>query len=420
MRHVAYNCFLFNLQLERLRAGMKVFSNAALPLFLRKDAGCMVKNRTRSFRSRPCAVVTSALTLVLFGVLMWLQRGARFASPAASRQESQARGVDASDAFEQPQDSVLQTGNGLSMRSSCAGEVVFFIRSRSSDFPERVQSVLSTWGGLFPPEDLFFVSGDPVRDKFGAQVIVEPRIGADPLYGRFPVHDPLVLGLAWNVLQQRQQVRFIMIIDPDTFVLPDNLCSYAIPEVSSGRSPYNDYVYSGFGVYMGPPWGANNAGTSCLEKGRAPRELPNQGPAGIFASGPVGVLLSRALVRDLAPYAEAIWNETQCIDTGDMRLWMGMYFHENDALQGKTVRDAMLCSSLTASGNLMSVYETLPPNHAVVERDFETFYATLPQTSPDHARILMEMFRRHQMSALSAADIMLEFQRLRKWRENVR
>jgi hypothetical protein len=264
---------------------------------------------------------------------------------------------------------------------------------------------------MFPREDLFFVSGDPVTDTVGAQVFVEPRIGADPLYNRFSVHDPLILPLAWKQLQQRDHAKYIMILEIDTFVLPDTLCSYAIAELSDGRSPYNDYIYSGFGVFMGPPWGANAAGSFCLEPNRAPRRLTDQSALGTFAIGQNGVVLSRKLVRDLAPYAEVIWAQTKCIDAGDMRLWMGMYFHEHDALQGHQVRHVTPCFALTAPGNIISKYATTPPEYSIQMTDYDIFYATFPQTSVEDAQKLWKLVQKLKISALSAGDIMLGFLR---------
>ncbi|KAK4532478.1 hypothetical protein CCYA_CCYA12G3335 [Cyanidiococcus yangmingshanensis] len=386
--------------------------NLELPLVYRRGITNPLWKVVRTWRKRPISIAMLLVTVLALVSMVVLRE--RLAAPRReSRRALKPTAYNPKkEMAENMQSSSSSEGSSPLWTSACVGEVLFFIRCRASDFPERARVVLDTWGQSFPPSDIFFVSGDPVADTLGAQVIVEPRIGADPLYTRFSVHDPLILPIAWKQLQARTETRYIVILEIDTFVLPDNLCSYAIPELGNGRTPFNDHIYGGFGMVMGPPWGANAAGSSCLEAGKAPRDLTAQPLSGTFAFGQNGAVLSRALVRDLAPYAEAIWAETNCIDAGDMRLWMGMYFHENDALRGHQVRGVTPCFALTAPGNVVSKYATLPPEHPIMSSDYDVFYATLPQTNPEDARNLWKMVRKLKISALSVGDIMLGFRRL--------
>lgn len=295
---------------------------------------------------------------------------------------------------------------GTYRRASCASDVIIFVRARAGDFPERAQSILSTWASAFPKNDVIFVSGENITNTTGANVVVDARIGADPLYGGHPVHDPLILSIALKELNQRPMARYIFIGNTDTFLLPENLCSYALPVAESGRNPFSEYIYAGQLMIMSSPWGANAMGTSCLQPGVAPREMPSS-PAGNFAFAPSGILLSRRLAMDLGPYGEKIWNETRCIDAGDMRLWWGMYFHENDALKGRQMRVITPMDNHFVSFSPWAKYATYPKDYTPTNNDVVTFHTSFAATGIDESLAVWKIVQQTGLSALNVEDLIL-------------
>ena len=295
--------------------------------------------------------------------------------------------------------------------AACAGRIVVFVRVRRSDFPERAHAIASTWATQFPHDDVILMSGESIPgDTSGMRVEVDARIGADPLYRDHPVHDPLILPLAAQELAKRPEARYVLILNSDTLVLPENLCSRALPFASTFRDPTQEYIWAGFGFVMGAPWGANTRGDECLREGRAPRPPPAS-PGGEFASAASGYLLSRKLVMDIGPRGEDIWRQTWCIDSGDMRLWWGFYFHENDALGGKSVRSVVIMNEHFVMFSPWGKYAEYPTDYAITDSDRSTYHATFAGTGVDEQLVTWQVVTEHKTSGLHAGDLILGYRK---------